>query len=92
MFSTESINPNVIELAVLLVVLGVLSTVAVVVITKIRPKPVQQEPLASELLSKYREMHSRGELSDAEFRTIKTTLAERFQRELRDDGETGCDA
>lgn len=30
---------------------------------------------ASELLSKFREVHARGELSDTEYRTIKTKLA-----------------
>ena len=83
---------HVIELLALLAVLAVLVVVGGKVIMKIRPKPLQKEPVAGEMLSKYREMHSRGELSDAEFRTIKTKLAERYQDELRDDGETGCDA
>ena len=56
---------------------------------KIRAKAVQKEPSASELLTKFREMHSRGVLSDEEFRTIKTTLTERLQTELRDKDETG---
>ena len=56
---------------------------------KIRAKAVQKEPAASELLTKFREMHSRGVLSDEEFRTIKTTLTERLQTELRDKDETG---
>ena len=56
---------------------------------KIRAKAVQQEPSASELLTKFREMHCRGVLSDEEFRTIKTTLTERLQTELRDKDETG---
>jgi hypothetical protein len=33
----------------------------------------------SELLSKFREMHSRGTLSDTEYRTIKTKLAAQIQ-------------
>lgn len=33
----------------------------------------------SELLTKFREMHSRGTLSDAEYRTIKTKLAAQIQ-------------
>ena len=62
--------------------------VAAYVIGKIRPNSVQQEPVASELMSKFRDLHSKGVLSDAEFRTIKTTLAERLQEELNDTGET----
>lgn len=62
--------------------------VAAYVIGKIRPNSVQKEPVASELMSKFRDLHSKGVLSDAEFRTIKTTLAERLQEELKDTGET----
>lgn len=70
-------------------VLGVLLAVAYYVIGKIRPKPVQKEPEASEWLSKYREMNSKGVLSDEEFRTIKTTLAAQLQDELNDSGHEG---
>jgi uncharacterized membrane protein len=70
-------------------VLAAVVALAYYVITKIRPEPEKMEPLASQWLSKYREMHSRGELSDEEFRTIKTKLAEQLQDELNDNGETG---
>ena len=56
-------------------VLAIMVAMAWYVIEKIRPKPEKKEPLASQWLSKYRELHSQGVLSDEEFRTIKTTLA-----------------
>ena len=56
---------------------------------KIRAKPIQQELSAAQMLAKFRELHSRGVLSDAEFRTINTTLAVRIQEELKDNAETG---
>ena len=68
---------------------AIAAAVAIYVIGRIRAEPSQQEPTASELISKFRELHSRGELSDAEFRTIKTTLAVRLDEELKDNGETG---
>ncbi len=68
---------------------AILVIVAVYVIGKIRGEAVQQEPPASELLSKFRDLHSKGELSDTEFRTIKTTLAAQLQEGLKDDGEMG---
>ncbi len=43
---------------------------------------------ASELLTKFREVHSRGGLSDGEYRTIKTKLATQLQTELNDDNQT----
>jgi uncharacterized membrane protein len=69
--------------------LAVVIVVAYYVLTKIRPKPAQKELQASEWLSKYSELHSKGGLSDEEFRTIKTKLAEQLQDELNDNGETG---
>ncbi len=77
------------DLVVWLAVLGVLTAIAYYVRGKIRAESVQQEPGASELLSKFRDLHSEGDLSETEFRTIKTTLAARLQDELKDDEETG---
>lgn len=37
-----------------------------------------------ELLTKFRELHSRGTLSDAEYRTIKTKLASQIAGGLKD--------
>jgi len=65
-------------------VLAILLAVAWYVIGKIRPKPIQKERSASEWLSKYRELHSQGKLSDEEFRTIKTTLASQIHDESKD--------
>jgi hypothetical protein len=77
------------QLVVGVAALAILVAIGIYVAGNIRAKAVQQEPPASELLTKFREMHSRGVLSDEEFRTIKTTLTERLQNELKDKGETG---
>ena len=69
--------------------LAMLVAAGIYVVGKIRAKAVQKEPAASELLTKFREMHSRGVLSDEEFRTIKTTLTERLQTELKAKDEAG---
>ncbi len=68
--------------------LALLVGVAIFAIKKIRAKTVQQEPKASQLLSKFREQQSRGELSGEEFREIKTTLAAQLKEELKDNDET----
>ena len=84
---------RVVQLVALGTVLAVVRWPCAVYVIEKRPRrsvqDEQQEPTASELMSKFRELHSRGELSDAEFRTIKTTLAARLQEELKDNGETG---
>jgi len=80
---------SIVELLVWSAVLGGMVAVASYAIRKVRAASVQQELTAHELMAKFRESHSKGELSEAEFRTIKTTLAARFQQELKDDDETG---
>ncbi|MCE5266609.1 MAG: hypothetical protein LLG00_01815 [Planctomycetaceae bacterium] len=67
--------------------LAVLVTIACYVIATVRPKPAKKERWANEWLSKSRDSYSRGELTDDEFRTIKTTLAAQLQDELTDSGE-----
>ncbi len=86
---TEFLSEHSGEAAFWLAVLAGLVALGAYLIGKTRTEPVQKEPTSSELLSKFRELHSKGELSDAEFRTIKTTLAAQLQDELRDNGETG---
>lgn len=76
-------------LIVWMAVLAILLAIAGYIISKVRGKAVQQEPVASELLTKFRDLHSQGGLSDAEYRTIKTTLASRLEVELKDNGEKG---
>jgi uncharacterized membrane protein len=75
------------ELVLWVAVLAVLVAVAYYFLKKIHPKSVQKEPPASQWLSKFREMNSQGELTDEEFRTIKTTLASQLQDELSDNGK-----
>jgi hypothetical protein len=73
---------NLRQLIIAVAVLAALVAIGVYVVSKLRNQAVQKEPPASELLTKFRELHSRGVLSDEEFRTIKTTLTERLQSEL----------
>ena len=68
---------------------AVVAAVAIYVVGKIRGQSVQQEPTTSELMSKFRELHAKGVLSDAEFRTIKSRLAARLSDEVKDNGEIG---
>lgn len=77
------------EVVIWIAVWAVLGAVAIYVIGKVRGLSAQQELTAQELISKFRDLHSKGELTDAEFREIKTTLAARLQDELKDNGETG---
>ena len=56
-------------------------------IGRVRSALNSKEPPSSEWLTKFKDLHSQGELSDEEYRTIKSVLAERLQRELNDTEE-----
>jgi uncharacterized membrane protein len=63
--------------------------IGILLLRKLRAAPAKQESTASELLSKFRELHSEGELTDAEYRTIKTRLAAELQQQIKGNGEKG---
>ncbi len=77
------------ELVLGLAVLAVLIAAGVYIIAKIRPHSAQQEHDTHELMAKFRELHSRGGLSDEEYRTIKGTFTEQLRQELNDDDGKG---
>lgn len=68
-------------------VIFALLALAVVLMRRWRGGAVEDRPDASELLSKFRDLHDRGGLSDDEYRTIKTKLATELQRELSSNDE-----
>jgi hypothetical protein len=65
-----------------------LLALAIVAMRKWRGGAADDQPKASELLTKFREMHLRGGLSDAEYRTIKTKLATQIDAEVKDSNNT----
>jgi uncharacterized membrane protein len=70
-------------------VLALLIALAVYLLGRFRGRAEEDQPPASALLTKFREMHSQGGLSDEEFRTIKTLLAQRLHNELKDTSDKG---
>jgi uncharacterized membrane protein len=63
------------------VILALLA-LAIVVVRRWRGGAAEDRLDAGELLTKFRELHARGGLSDEEYRTIKTKLATELQTEL----------
>jgi hypothetical protein len=59
------------------------------VVLKFRDRAFNDQGAATDLLSNFQEMEQQGDISDAEFRTIKTMLGTKFQRGLKDNGEKG---
>ena len=67
--------------------LAVLVAIGVYLIGKVRRELTDQTDGANEHLSKFREMHFQGGLSDEEYRTIKAMLAEPLKQELKADAK-----
>jgi uncharacterized membrane protein len=77
------------ELLVSCAVLVLMIVAAVYAVGKFRGGAEEEQLGVGDLLSKFREMHAQGGLSDEEFRTIKTLLREKFQREIKNSGDKG---
>jgi uncharacterized membrane protein len=69
--------------------LAALIAVGFFILRKTRPSPENKELTTSQMLSNFRELHTAGQLSDAEYRTIKTALSAQLNDELKETGETG---
>jgi uncharacterized membrane protein len=63
-------------------VIFALLALAVAALRRFRGDAADDRPTANELLTKFRELHARGGLSDDEYRTIKTKLATQLQTEI----------
>ena len=59
-----------------------LMAAAIAGLRKWRGSAADDQPAKSDLLTKFRELHARGGLSDDEYRTIKTKLATQIDAEL----------
>ena len=65
-----------------------LTALGVATVRRFRGSAAEDRPSAHEMLTKFRELHSRGGLSDEEYRTIKTKLAEEVEGELNSTEQT----
>ncbi len=77
------------RLVILAAVTAALAAVGIYVVAKVRRSFVESGPTANDLITNFRELHSEGELSDEEYRTIKATLAARLQQQLKGRNQAG---
>ena len=85
---TELFRHPLSQAALWFAVIFALSALAALGLRRWRGSALDVQPKASELLTKFRELHGRGSLSDDEYRTIKTKLAREIETELRENDET----
>ena len=66
----------------------VMTAIGIAVARRYRDSSVKDRSPSSEMMSKFRELHAEGGLSDEEFRNIKTKLANELKTELNDNCST----
>ena len=76
------------QVVLLLAVLAIMSAVGWSVVARFRDR-IKDDKTDTDVLAEFLQMHQRGDLSQAEYRTIKGVLAEEITDELSDGGETG---
>lgn len=87
----EFIRTPVAQTVIWSAILAALVLIGVFVVAKFRESAVRSAPVTSDLLSSFREMQQQGDLSETEFRTIKTKLGATLQDQLTDSGDKSCD-
>jgi hypothetical protein len=72
--------------------IGVVTAIGFYVVRKLRDRVLKEEPLSTADLKDFEEIHSQGDISPEEFRTIKTALAARMigipREAKKSDGES----
>ena len=77
------------QLVIWTTVLLVLVAVAWYVVGRFRDNADDDWLTANELLTNFQDLHHRGDIDDAEYRTIKTVLGTKLQEELKDTDNKG---
>lgn len=80
----EFLQTGTARVVLLLAALAMLGAVGWYVIGKIRGQVRQSGLDANQFMTKFRDLHDQGDLSDEEFRTIKSMLSERLQQQLKE--------
>jgi len=83
--SSETLIQAILAVGVLigLVVVGAL------IVQSFRGSAAQRRPGANDLMGNFEEMRSRGDITDADYRKIKSVLGAQLHRELKDDKDKG---
>jgi hypothetical protein len=76
-----------VRIALLFAAIAALAGLGALVVSKFRGSTKDEERPASQMLSNFRDLHEQGELSETEFRNIKTLLSDKIQEELKDSEE-----
>jgi uncharacterized membrane protein len=85
----EFFNSTPVQLVIALTALAILTVISAFVVKKFRDRNDDDRPTANDLLTNFRELHDEGDISEKEYRNIKTVLGDKLHQELSDNGEQG---
>ncbi len=85
----ELIDHPLARSALLFATVFLITAIGLAVVRRMRGRSGADRQESSELITKFRDLHAKGGLSDEEYRTIKTKLAIELQAELNDNSNTG---
>jgi uncharacterized membrane protein len=74
---------TLVQLMLGLVVLMGLVTAGVIVVQRFRGSAAEKGTTANELMTNFQEMRQRGDISDADYRKVKSVLGAQLQGELK---------
>ena len=74
--SNSGMQDLVVQLSLYGLILAMMIGLAVVVVRRFRSYAVEDKGATLDLLTNFREMSSKGDITDAEFRTIKSLLGD----------------
>jgi uncharacterized membrane protein len=84
-FLTTTTAKAVLWIAILMVIVAV----GYYLVRSFRDRSDDDRQTASDLLTNFREMRHEGDISEKEFRTIKTVLGQKLQDEMEDPEDEG---
>ena len=80
------------QAALLFAAIFVMTAIGIAVARRYRDREAQDITDTSDMMSKFRELHAEGGLSDEEFRTIKTKLASELKSQLTTESNDNSNA
>ena len=86
---SEFLSSTQAQLVIWMTGLAVLTAIGVFLVKKFRDQNDDDQQDANEMLSNFRDLHDEGDISEREYRNIKTVLGDKLQEEISDNGERG---
>ena len=75
------------QLVIAITVIFMLTALGFYIASKFRPKSDEKTLSKDEMLTKFRGLHNQGELSDEEFKNVKSTLSRQISDEIKQESE-----